>query len=372
LSILGLIVLGGLVIGCIKQGRGRPLRIFGAVWFLMAYLPVSNLVQLNATVAEHWLYLPSVGFILFAAGLLLDLPLSWRRPVLTFASVAVLALSVRSFIRSSDWVDEETFYNRTFTAGSRSARVAVNLGQLYTARKEYAKAEKLLRWVLEQNPEYPIAQNALASLMYQQGRLQEAEKLYAEIEKQSVETRKEYARTWVGAYNLALVLRQNHQEQSAIPLLEKARRDYLDVWEVVRLEAEIVSKTQSPEAALKLVEPFAQKNWWHYGAAFALGQLYAEAGDAARAEINFRRASRLDIHDAEALRAMAMMRVRENRLQDACETQRRAIARQPDQPRQYILLSDILQKMGRDEEARATLAQVSRLQKLAGSTKPAG
>jgi Flp pilus assembly protein TadD len=45
--------------------------------------------------------------------------------------------------------------------------------------------------------------------------------------------------------------------------------------------------------------------------------------------------------------------------------QERAIARQPDEPRQYILLAQILEKMGRDDEAHAALAQVNRLQALA-------
>jgi Flp pilus assembly protein TadD len=62
-----------------------------------------------------------------------------------------------------------------------------------------------------------------------------------------------------------------------------------------------------------------------------------------------------------------MMRMRQNHLDDAWRTQRRAVARQPDEPRQYLLLSDILDKMGRNDEARAALAQVSRLRELAGA-----
>ncbi|HEY8835266.1 MAG TPA: hypothetical protein VIM09_06740, partial [Chthoniobacterales bacterium] len=58
---------------------------------------------------------------------------------------------------------------------------------------------------------------------------------------------------------------------------------------------------------------------------------------------------------------------RQNRLDAACKTQRRAVARQPDQPRQYLLLSDILEKMGRHDEAQAALAQVQLLQALAKS-----
>jgi Flp pilus assembly protein TadD len=94
--------------------------------------------------------------------------------------------------------------------------------------------------------------------------------------------------------------------------------------------------------------------------------LYAQKGDANRAEVALRRASWLDVHDAEALRLIVLMRLRENRLQDAFQTQERAIARQPDQPSQYILLSNILERMGRSEEARTTLAKASRLRALAG------
>jgi Flp pilus assembly protein TadD len=45
------------------------------------------------------------------------------------------------------------------------------------------------------------------------------------------------------------------------------------------------------------------------------------------------------------------------------------VARQPDEPRQYLLLSNILDRMGRGDEARAALAEVSRLRTLADSPK---
>ena len=87
--------------------------------------------------------------------------------------------------------------------------------------------------------------------------------------------------------------------------------------------------------------------------------------DAEGAETALRHASWLDVHDAESLNLIAAMKVRQNRLDAACEIQRRAVARQPDQPRQYILLSDILERMGRSDEARAAQARVSELSALA-------
>ena len=67
LAILGLLVAAGLVVGAWRKGPAADSCVFGATWFLLTYLPISNVIELNATVAEHWLYLPSVGFLVFLA-----------------------------------------------------------------------------------------------------------------------------------------------------------------------------------------------------------------------------------------------------------------------------------------------------------------
>jgi Flp pilus assembly protein TadD len=93
--------------------------------------------------------------------------------------------------------------------------------------------------------------------------------------------------------------------------------------------------------------------------------LYAEKGETEKAEASFRRAAWLDVYDVEALNAMAEMRLRQNRLEEACAAQHRAVARQPDQPRQYALLSTILDRMGRHAEARAAIAHSAQLKAMA-------
>ena len=74
LTYAGILFGGVVLLGALRPGRARGIRIFGASWFFLAYLPISNLVQLNATVAEHWLYLPSIGFSVFIVGCALELP----------------------------------------------------------------------------------------------------------------------------------------------------------------------------------------------------------------------------------------------------------------------------------------------------------
>ncbi len=365
LSLLGLIVAVALIVAAARKGPARGVRIFGAAWFLLTYLPTSNLFQLNATVAEHWLYLPSVGFLIFIAGCCLELTIKARRFAIAVACLACVGLSARSFIRSTDWVTAETFYQRTLAAGGKSLRVALNLGRVYSSKGEYARAEALFRRVLEISPDYTVARSNLGEALFRQGKTKEAEAVFAIASKSAEQTRKEYPRTWVATLNLAHMRHNEHDDEAAFAILAKARTDYPGVWELVRFEAELRREVCGADAALPLVRSFADANWWHADAFMALGRLLAEQNEIEKSEAALRHASWLDVHDAESLNLIAAMKVRQNRLEAACDLQRRAVARQPDQPRQYLLLSDILERLGRNDEARAAQARVSELSSLA-------
>jgi Flp pilus assembly protein TadD len=367
LAVVGLLTAAVLIYGSVKSGTGRRVRIFGAAWFILAYLPISNLIDLNATVAEHWLYLPSAGFLIFLAGVALALPPFWQKITLAFAGCAVVALGVRTGFRSSDWLSNETFARRTIASGGASIRIAMLLGNTYLNSHNYTEAERLYRKALQLCPEYPIARNNLADVLLRQGKQKEAEAIFAAATEAAHETRKEYPRTWMLALNLARLNHTNHKDPEALAVLEKAQSDYPQTWELIKTESELLREMKDTDKAIALVRVFAENNWWHYEAAMALGRLYAEKNDPDLADAALRRASRLDVHDAQALNLLAMIRVNQNRLEDACIAQRRAVSRQPDEPRQYLLLSDILQKMGRTDEARANNAQIERLQAFAKS-----
>jgi tetratricopeptide (TPR) repeat protein len=368
LTILGLLVLAALVAGAVQRGIAQPLRIFGAGWFLLAYLPTSNIVDLNATVAEHWLYLPSVGALLFLAGVLLDLPRVPRKLATALVCVAVIGFSARSYVRSSDWVSNEVFYTRTLKAGGGSVRVVLNLGALYASKQEYGRAEALFRKALELSPTYLMARNNLADVLYRQGKTEEAAQTFREASAAAAVARNEFPRTWVAALNVAKLRLDAEDTPGALEVLGKARQDYPGVWRLISLESELLRRTHGPAVAMPAVEEFARQHWWHMEAELALGKLHFELGDLAKAEAAFRRASRLDIHDVSSLNHSALLSLTQQRFEEAYTTQRRAIARQPDEPRQYLILSDILTKMGRTAEAQAALAQVSRMHAMAQSS----
>lgn len=365
LLIFGAVTAAILAYGASRKGKARSIRLLGLAWFILGYLPVSNLFPLNATVAEHWLYLPSVGLLIFVAGLVLEWPRRHPAFLAGIGVIALFALSGRSFIRSGDWLDSTTLYRRSLAEGAAKTRVMLNLAQTYAGQKEFAKAEALLRLLVESNPNYAMAQNALGHLLLQRGKTDQAQRIFSQAADQSTPAATDQPRTWIAALNLAYIKYSRKELPAALAILEKARADYPGTWRLIGLESEILRGNGQGEKALALVQQFRKANWWHCPAAIEAGRIHLEQHRFAQAEKELRHATWLDIHDAESLNLLAALRITQNQLEAACEIQRRAVRRQPEQPQQYFLLSDILKKLGRHDEAHAALARFHSLQALA-------
>jgi tetratricopeptide (TPR) repeat protein len=253
-------------------------------------------------------------------------------------------------------------------AGGTSVRIALNLGQIYSSRGEHARAEALYRRILTIDPDYLIARTNLGDALVHQGKIEEASALFAAANRAAEQDRKENPRSWIAALNLAHMRYKEHDLEGALAVTTKALAAYPGTWQLLSYEAELIRRLRGAEAALPSIREFADSHWWHAGAFMALGRLWAEQGDAEKAEAALRHASWLDLHDVEALNLIAEMKIRQNRLDAAYTIQRRAVARQPDQPRQYLILSDILTRMGRSVEARAALAHASEMKAIADNS----
>jgi tetratricopeptide (TPR) repeat protein len=365
LSVLGLFAAAVFAWACLCRGPGQSIRIFGAVWFLAGYLPISNLFTLNATVAEHWLYLPSVGFFIFIVGFVVETPLKVQRSIAALSMVAIIGLGVRAWIRSTDWHDDVTFFQRTVAAGGLSSRTIVNLALAHSRRGNVEPAECALRRAVQVWPDYPLARNNLADLLLRKGKVAEAEALFKTAARSAANGGKDYPRTWVAYLNLAFVRTDQGDIAGAIEVLERARAEYPDVWDLISRESELLRRTQGPQIASRLLEDFVRQNSWHFGASLAAGKLRAELNDSSGAAAALRHAAWLDLHDTQALDLLAQIYLGQNDLERAYEVQRRAVARQPDHPKEYHQLAAILEKMGRKQDAQATLARASRLRTMA-------
>lgn len=119
---------------------------FGIGWFVVGFLPISNLIPLNASMAEHWMYLPAIGlFLAVALAIEATRGHAARKWAIGLFAVVVAFDAGTAIRRNQDWKDEETFYTLTLKATPDSWRVLANLGFMYLGRGEFDKAIERLQ-----------------------------------------------------------------------------------------------------------------------------------------------------------------------------------------------------------------------------------
>lgn len=130
-----------------KARRGLMLS-WGLLWFAAAFSPHTGILKpINAQIAEHWMYLPTVGLFLGVAHTLsvwIDSRKSKRLPVIVavVVALAVLSLGVKTYFQNKVWHDAVSFYENIFKAGENSGRAHNSLSQYYFNVGEYKKSEE--------------------------------------------------------------------------------------------------------------------------------------------------------------------------------------------------------------------------------------
>lgn len=132
-SFLGPAALLALIVVLLFEARATAWPIvLGALWFAVALLPFANVVPLDAFMAEHWLYVPSMG-VFMAVGWRVAQSLPTRRRVAVAAAVVavLIAYGVRTVRRNADWATEASIFEATVRDSPSSFRALSNLGRVY-------------------------------------------------------------------------------------------------------------------------------------------------------------------------------------------------------------------------------------------------
>jgi protein O-mannosyl-transferase len=122
----GLAVLLALTVLGVSAWRGRQTALFGfgLLWMGLFLLPVSNLLPMMQYMAERFLYLPLIGWliVLAAAGLVLR-----RSNILSVVGLLIVLLWAGiAWNRSWIWQDDLTLFVRSAQEGPRTPRVQEN------------------------------------------------------------------------------------------------------------------------------------------------------------------------------------------------------------------------------------------------------
>jgi Tfp pilus assembly protein PilF len=267
---------------------------FGIAWFAVALLPVSNVVPLATFLAEHWLYVPSIGLFL-AAGWTLTRVGPARRTRLAMLALLVAVYGARTVRRNADWRDERTLLETTLDFAPNSARVHANLGRVYLAAGDVPRAKAALARAVELEPDHVRAYDANVQLG-----------LIAQHERRYEEAMRHYRR--------------------AIDLNARPAGAYVNLASLLQEVGRVEEARQALEAALVADPSFAVAH-------LNLGNMEAVAGDLAAARASFERAIELDPELALAHENLGRVHLIERRPALAEREFRRALELNPDSAR---------------------------------------
>jgi Flp pilus assembly protein TadD len=293
-TLLGFAIVAGLLLLTLKS-RTRNRLIFALlICSILAYLPVSGIMRLNASVAEHWIYAPSAFvFLAIAAALhpLLKVRVFARPFVATGAVVLgtwMLFLSARTFVRTFDWKDQRTFLERTMAAGGNSPRMLVNLGSLESSENRLDLARQHLLEALKREPGQPFALIELAAVSIKQNDFSTARDLLGQARKIDLVAGQ--------AHELIAVLENKEEGKADLIRMRLAAHTGFSNWAIEKRYIKLLAETGATAAAVHELQVCLRTEWYRAESWQLLGQLLLRTGHNKEAEEALACANDYDVH----------------------------------------------------------------------------
>jgi tetratricopeptide (TPR) repeat protein len=295
-TLLGLVLIAAFLYW-LWRARKRPPIFACLLCTLLTYLPVSGVVALNATAAEHWIYLPTAFLFLAAATEIVELlsNAKLKRSTTTAAAIVISAwvvfLSARTFARTFDWKDQRTFFERTIVDGGDSARMLINLAGLELTEGKLADASTHLHAALQKKPDQPLAVINLAAVALKQNDFKVARELLNR------------------ATQMPIVDAQAHQLMATLEYKENGKVDLMRMrlashtgppnWAIEKAYIQLLDQTGGRSAAINELLSCLQAQSYRAESWQLLSELETKAGHPDQAANALAQARAYDVHLGE-------------------------------------------------------------------------
>ncbi len=289
-TLLGVLIIAGLAYWTVRARRRNPAAFRFLLLAALSYVPVSGLFALNATVAEHWIYLPT-AFLFVAAALELQ-ALNLRRlafrGLTTGVACWMVFLAGRTVVRTFDWKDQRTFFERTIAAGGDSARMWINLGGVELSEGNLDRAKADFDKALQKEPDQPLATLDLAIVALRKKDFAGARTL----------AKRASEKEWVEAQAHELLAVIDYQEKgSTNPLrLRLASRSGSPNWEIEKRYVRLMDELGATDSAIVELQGCLRREWYRAESWDLLGQLLRKRGKMTEASWADEEAFAYDVH----------------------------------------------------------------------------
>jgi tetratricopeptide (TPR) repeat protein len=317
-------------IGClIVAQKKNKVAFLGLSFFLIPLLPVFYISKLGLnTLAERYLYLPSVGYAILFAVLL-----QWARRKspglangLTVCCVVVIGLySAGTINRNQVWKDDFSLYSDRVKKSPEVAFQHYNLGVEYMNRKQYDEASAEFQTALALKPGNVLALDNLGTIYLRRGELDKAIAEFQEALRYSIGTKG--AKTLV---NLGVAYRNQHRLEEAAKEFEAALRLKPDLLEARSNLGAIYLIQNRLEDAAREFQTVIKLKPDHEMAHLNLGVVYRKENKFQEAVNEFRTTLQLSPNFAEAHYELGVVYGKQQRFGEAINEFRATLQMKPD------------------------------------------
>jgi hypothetical protein len=286
-TLLGVVLIAAAIYWLVRSRQEESAIFSCLILAFIAYLPVSGAFSLNASIAEHWLYLPT-AFLFLAAAVALS---RWTAPRPLLAGVLavwLVSLGGRTFAYTLDWKNQRIFVEHTIAAGGDSARMLINLASQELHDGQLDSAKKHLEMALEKEPNQPFAIINLAVVA---------------IRKNDYVTAREILNR---ATNLPVVDAQAHELLGIVELKEHERVELLRFrlasrtgppnWRIERRYIEALDQTGHHAAAIAELSTCLRTQWYRAESWQLLSRLLTKTGPTREGMEALEQARDYDVH----------------------------------------------------------------------------
>jgi tetratricopeptide (TPR) repeat protein len=173
-----------LVISMLQLRVGNKLGLFCFGWFVVTWLPVSNIIPISTKIADRYLYLPAVGlFFFFSASLVKLSQAGFSKHVRRFtmyplAVFLICTLAYLSIERNRVWTNSETLWRDSMRKAPDYWVPYLNLGLVKAQQGNFEQATSFYYKALQLNSNSVHIHNNLGVALLEQGKIDEAVKHY--------------------------------------------------------------------------------------------------------------------------------------------------------------------------------------------------
>ncbi|MBV9618790.1 MAG: hypothetical protein JO201_06220 [Verrucomicrobia bacterium] len=300
-TLLGLVLIAAFFFWLLRARKRSP-AVFACLLFaLISYVPVSGIVALNATVAEHWIYLPSaflflaiaIEFVSVAERRSTRLRQGYGGRAIAFAMTAAFTawfvfLGARTFARTFDWIDQRTFLERTIACGGDSARMLINLGGLELNDGKLSEAAIHLHAALQKKPDQPFAIINLAALALKQNDFKVARELLNRATQMPIVDAE--------ANRMLAVLEYKEHGKVDVMRMRLASRSGPPSWAIEKAYIRLLDETGARSGAINELLGCLQTQWYRAESWLLLSELETKAGHPDQSTNALTQARAYDVH----------------------------------------------------------------------------